>query len=126
MSTLDALRGIWTEARPLIEEQLAIAEKIAALRDAATAKGLDWSLIKALLKAVIADEEKGGGRVEQILEKASTATAYADMLGLSAILNENKYYRSPIGGPVEPAPAASIDLDEGLAWAARQQAGRAA
>ena len=86
MSTLDALREIWTEARPYVEQQLQIAEVIKGFREAATAKGLEWSSVKALIKAQIQDEQDGGKRVQKLIEKAEFATAYADMLGLN--LNE--------------------------------------
>lgn len=91
MSSSAALREIFTLGRPLVEQALDAAEQIAALRDAATAKGLDWSQLKALLKAQIQDErdEAGDGkRVKRIVEKAEFASAYADMLGL-ANMNEN-------------------------------------
>jgi hypothetical protein len=77
------LKDIFTAGRPLVEQSLAVAEQLAALRDAATEKGIDWSQAKALLKAQIQDEADGKGRVAAILEKASYATAYADMLGLN-------------------------------------------
>lgn len=89
MSTSDALREICTEARPLIEQHLDIAAQLVALRELATAKGLEWSSVKGLLKAQIEDErdESGDGkRVKRIVEKAEFASAYADMLGFN--LNE--------------------------------------
>lgn len=88
MSSSQALKEIFTEARPLIEQWLDAAEQIAALREVATAKGLDWSQLKALIKAQIQDErdEKGGSkRVKRIVEKAEFASAYAGMLGLANI-----------------------------------------
>jgi hypothetical protein len=51
MSTASDLKGIVSEARPLIEQWLDIAETMSGLREAATEKGLDWSQIKALVKA---------------------------------------------------------------------------
>lgn len=89
-SLSSALKAIVREARPLIEQQVDLAEQVAALRDAATDKGLDWSQIKALLKAMIQDErdETGDGkRVQKIIDKAEHASAYAGMLGL-AKMNE--------------------------------------
>lgn len=94
MATSDALREIFTAARPLVEQWLDVAEQIGALREVATNKGLDWSQVKALLKAQIQDErdEAGDGkRVRRIVEKAEFASAYADMLGL-ANMNEKKYF----------------------------------
>ena len=56
----------------------------------------DWSQLKALLKAQVQDERdgKGGGRVRRIVEKAEFASAYADMLGL-ANMNEENFSSSP-------------------------------
>lgn len=92
MSSSTALQQISQAARPLIEAHLDIAEQIAALRDAATAQGIDWSQLKALIKAQIQDERDGsdGKRVRKIVEKAEFAAAYADMLGLTS-LNENNF-----------------------------------
>ena len=94
MITSDQLRKIMTEARPLVEQHLDIAEQLAALRDLVSSNGGDWSALKALIKAQIKDErdETGEGKhVRKVLEKAEYATAYADMLGLS--LNEGNFVR---------------------------------
>lgn len=96
-STSEALKSICRAARPLIADGLDIAEQIAALRETATNAGLDWSQIKALLKAQIQDERDDNGdgkRVKRLLEKADHATAYADLLGL-ANMNEKKYFAPP-------------------------------
>lgn len=93
MSISSDLKNIVATARPLIEQQLDLAEQVAALRDAATAKGLDWSQIKALLKAEIQDERDETGdykRVNKIIDKANHASAYADMLGMGK-MNEKKF-----------------------------------
>lgn len=103
MSSSAALRQISTEARPLIEQWLDVSEQMAALRDVATNKGLDWSQLKALLKAQIQDErdEAGGNkRVARIVEKAEFASAYADMLGF---MNENIFLTIPIRSPRSPS-----------------------
>ena len=55
-STSTALREIFTAARPLVEQWLDIAEQMAAFREAATAKGLDWSKVRSQLKAQVQDE----------------------------------------------------------------------
>lgn len=92
MSTSEALKAICTEARPLIEQHLDIAVQLVALRELSTAKGIEWSSVKALLKAQIEDErdEAGDGkRVRKIVEKAEFASAYADMLGLN--MNEGNF-----------------------------------
>lgn len=82
------LKDIFAAGRPLIEQSLDIAEEIAALRDAATEKGLDWSQLKALLKAQIQDERDGKHRVGRIVEKADFACSYAELLGLNSKMNE--------------------------------------
>ena len=92
MSSSAALREVFAAGRPLVEQWLDVAEQIAALRDVATAKGLDWSQVKALLKAQIQDERDDDGegkRVRRIVEKAEFASAYADMLGLANVNEEN-------------------------------------
>ena len=105
MSSSTALREISTVARPLIEQWLDVSEQMAALREVATAKGLDWSQLKALLKAQIQDERDDSGegkRVARVVEKAEFACAYADMLGF---VNENNFSdQSPL-----PAPLSSPD-----------------
>lgn len=113
MSLVDEIRKVWAEARPLIEEQMAIAEKLAAMRDVASDKGIDWSQLKALIKATIADENSGktdDGRVAKLLEKASAAEQYADLLGLTpSNLTQNNF--SPVTGEVHeaaPEPASKI------------------
>lgn len=118
MSTSGALREVFTAGRPLVEAWLDIGEQIAALREVATAKGLDWSQVKALLKAQIHDErdERGDGkRVARIVEKAEFASAYADMLGLSN-MNENIFSPQSKGetnGPeVEPAASSFDEIAE--------------
>jgi len=91
MASSADLKDIFRAARPLIEQQLDLAEMVAALRDVATEKGLDWSQIKALLKAQIQDErdDNDGKRVKAIVAKAEHASAYADMLGLAKMNEEN-------------------------------------
>lgn len=86
------LKNLVAEARPVIERMLDDAELLAGFRDAATEKGIDWSQVKSLLKAQIQDERDGaeGKRVSKIIEKADHASAYADMLGLSK-MNENNF-----------------------------------
>lgn len=96
MASAKDLREVVSAARPLIEEWLDIAEQIAALRDMATDRGLDWSQIKALVKAQVQDERSGDNkRVQRIIEKAEANSAYADMLGLSEKMNENNFSAAP-------------------------------
>ena len=121
-STSAALREVFTVGRPLVEQALDIAEQIAALRDVATAKGLDWSQVKALLKATIQDErdEAGGNkRVQRIVEKAEFASAYADMLGL-ANMNENNFSDHQSSSPV-PSGAKTTAADAVLPVSAATQ-----
>lgn len=91
--TTQMLRNIMTEARPIIERQLNDAKLIAGLRDIVASNGGDWSALKALIKAHVEDEADGDGegkRVRKILDKADSSSAYADMLGL-ANMNENNF-----------------------------------
>src|SRR4051812_45458170 len=91
-SVANDLKAIFKEGRPLVERWLDISEKFAALRDDATAHGIDWSQVKALLKAQVQDERAGESRrVTRIVEKADYASAYAKLLGLGSELNEKKY-----------------------------------
>ena len=91
--TSKMLKNIMTEARPIIERQLNDAKLIAGFRDLVADNGGDWSALKALIKAHVEDENDAAGegkRVKKILEKADSSTAYADMLGL-ANMNENNF-----------------------------------
>lgn len=119
------LKMLCAEARPIIERMLDDAETLAAFREAATNKGLDWSQVKALLKAQIQDERDGepGKRIGKIIERADHASAYADMLGFSN-MNENNFSaerqaapaeeRSP---PIRPTPIIA-DPDRGRTFGA--------
>jgi len=93
MLTSKFLKDIRAEARPIIERQLDDALQLTGLREVFTAQGGDWGALKALIKAEIQDErdEAGEGkRVRKILDKADFSTAYADMLGL-ANMNEDNF-----------------------------------
>lgn len=105
MASAKDLREVVSAARPLIEQWLDIAEQIAALRDMATDRGLDWSQIKALVKAQVQDERAGDTkRVQRIIEKAEFASAYADMLGLSEKVNENIFSGESRQAPAQLPP----------------------
>jgi hypothetical protein len=106
MSVSDDLRKICTAAEPLIERWLELSEEFAAFRTAATEKGLDWSQIKAILKARKLDELDGGDgkRVKKIIEKADCASEYADMLGLGNGRVNEKNFSAPPPKPVTAAP----------------------
>lgn len=109
-STSTTLTQVFSAARPLVERWLEISEQMAALRDVATAKGLDWSQVKALVKAQVQDEhdENGDGkRVKRIIDKAEAASAYADMLGLGN-LNE-KNFSAEITDSAPPPSRAGVD-----------------
>lgn len=80
MSASD-VREFAAELRPILDRQLDDAEILAAMRDAATAKGIDWSQLKALVKAQAQDAKDDKGRVAKLVERAEFACAYADMLG---------------------------------------------
>lgn len=91
MTKASDVRGFFEEGRKLVEQDLDIAEQFKALRDAARVKNVDWSQIKALLKAQILDERDGTDkRVRAIVEKADCASAYADMLGLGSEKNNTR------------------------------------
>jgi hypothetical protein len=80
MSNVDDLRKIATAARPAIAQWLEAAEELAEFSDLCRTKELDWSQIKALLKAEYQDGQDGGQRVEKIKAKAERASEYADIL----------------------------------------------
>lgn len=105
------LKQIVTEARPLIEQQLDLAEQIAGLREVVTANGGDWSQLKALLKAQVQDERDDAGdgkRVRKILDRADYANAYADMLGLGGANMNEENFSAPEAPASAGAGAASI------------------
>lgn len=103
MTSATDLKQIATGARRLIEQAIDVAEELAAFREAASAKGIDWSQLKALLKAQVLDERDGSDkRVSKLLEKAEFATAYADMLGIgSGRMNENDEIHSSSSEPTK-------------------------
>ena len=80
MTVAENLRKICAAARPAIEAALDAAEELSEIREAASEQGLDWSQVKALLKAQIQDERDGGERVKKLVAKAENAAAYAVML----------------------------------------------
>lgn len=88
--TAQFLKGIMAEARPIIERQMNDAKLIAGFRTVVANNGGDWGALKALIKASVQDDEDGGTRVQKIVDKADDTAAYADMLGL-ANMNENNF-----------------------------------
>lgn len=120
--TAQFLKNIMTEARPIIERQMDDAKLIAGFRTVVANNGGDWGALKALIKAHIEDEndETGDGkRVQKILEKADSSTAYADMLGL-ANMNEKNFSDDQSSDPV------AAKLVEQVAKGMQTAAGRAA
>lgn len=111
MLTSKFLKGIMTEAYPVIKRQVEDAQTIAAFRDVVAANGGDWAALKALIKAHVEDtldETSEGKRVRKILEKADSSNAYADMLGLN--MNEQNFSADDDFDPftgviIEPNPA---------------------
>jgi hypothetical protein len=92
MSTAADLRKFAQELRPIVDRGLDDAEILKGLREAATEKGIDWSQLKALVKAQAQDARDDGERVKKLVTRAEFASAYADML--SANVNENDESRS--------------------------------
>lgn len=89
------LRQIHTEARPYVEQLVELNTVFTGFRKLATANGLDWGQIKALLRAEIEDGEEGGSeKVDRIIKKAEFAGEYATLLGLGSanMNNSNSIY----------------------------------
>ena len=80
MSDGAELRKIATAARPAIISWLEAAEELAGFSDLCRTKDIEWSQVKALLKAEYQDAQDGGQRVQKIIDKADRASAYAEML----------------------------------------------
>jgi hypothetical protein len=100
------LRQIRQDARPYIEQALDLAEVFTGFRKLASENGLDWGVIKALIKAEVQDEKEGGsGKVDRIIEKADFASAYADMLGLGSNMNEKIFSSETHRGPTKGEPS---------------------
>lgn len=98
------LKDIMIEARPIIERQMNDAKLIAGFREVVANAGGDWGALKALIKAHVEDEndETGEGRrVQKIRDRADDTSAYADMLGL-ANMNENNFSAANPHSSVSP------------------------
>lgn len=105
--TSQFLKGIMAEARPIIERQMNDAKIIAGLRTVVANAGGDWGALKALIKAHVEDEADDAGdgkRVKKIVDKADDTAAYADMLGL-ANMNENNFSASQSYDQRQTVPA---------------------
>jgi hypothetical protein len=90
MTVAENLRKICAAARPAIEAALDAAEELSEIREAASEQGLDWSQVKALLKAQIQDERDGGERVKKLAAKADNALTYAAMISLNNVAEKQK------------------------------------
>jgi hypothetical protein len=97
MTVAENLRKICAAARPAIEAALDAAEELSEIREAASEQGLDWSQVKALLKAQIQDERDGGERVKKLVAKADNAATYAAMLSNNVAQKQES--------PTQPKPA---------------------
>lgn len=94
MLTTKFLKDIMGEARPIIERQLDDAELIAGLRDVFSAQGGDWGALKALIKSQVQDERDDAGdgkRIRKLRDRSGNQLAYADMLGLGNMNEENSF-----------------------------------
>lgn len=95
MSKAADVKGFAEELRPHIEAALDSAEILKGLAAAAREKGIDWSALKALVKAQALDARDGTDkRVAAIIEKADFAASYADMLGFASNMNNKSESRS--------------------------------
>lgn len=110
MSTAADLRNLAQEYRPIADRALDDAEILKGLRETATNKGIDWSQLKALVKAQAQDARDDGDRVQKLVAKAEFASAYADML--RANVNESGEIRSSSVEPERPAPIRPHPVDD--------------
>jgi hypothetical protein len=95
MNTAD-LKAIASEARLVIDRALDDAEILKGLSEAARAKGIDWTQLKALVKAHAQDARDGGHRVGKLVERADFACAYAAALGGRQDERETETRSSPL------------------------------
>jgi hypothetical protein len=72
---MSELGKILNAARPVVEQWLDVAAQFAALREAAAEQGLDWSRIKASLKAEIESEHGTRRRDAKDVARRSRARA---------------------------------------------------
>lgn len=124
MTLASDLRNIVAAARPTVTEWLDISEQFVGFREACKAKGIDWSQVKALIKAQVQDERDGGRRVEKIVEKADFASSYAAMLGLlPENMNEENNSESLDGITADEVPASDASASPKPASGAKEAAG---
>ena len=88
MTVADNLRKVCQAAWAPMERMIEDAEEPVEIRNAAKDQGLDWTPVKALLKARIQDERDGGDRVAKLVAKADTASEYAAILNFVADKNK--------------------------------------
>ena len=111
MTSPSDIRSFFGECRLLAEQGRDLRLKFAAMREAATAKGIDWSQLKALATADVADEEKGDGKkVAKVVEKADFASAYADILGLRRNEDERKTETRSSSRATEPQKQTPVSV----------------
>lgn len=77
---LTKLRKIMAAARPVVSKWLDVSEEMAGFSELCRGEKLDWSQIKALLKAQEQDHRDGKDRVSKLLAKAGKALDYAQAL----------------------------------------------
>lgn len=94
MSRASDVKALATELRPYIETLIDTAEILKGMASAAREKGIDWTALKALVKAQALDARDGTDkRVAAIIDKADFAASYADMLGFASA-NMNNFSES--------------------------------
>lgn len=105
-----ALNSIVAAARPLIEDWLDIADQLAAFRETADEKNLDWSQIKNLLKATILDERDDGERVAKLSAKAGKISEYLELLKPTS--GDKKSPNEPTSFSISGTPGVSFNNTE--------------
>lgn len=97
--TREFIQGIRESEQSFLRQSIELGKHFADVRKRVADEGGDWSVLKAILKAEILDEE-GGEHVKKILERVSNGAGYADLLGLDV---NKKNFSSKI--PDRPAPS---------------------
>lgn len=99
MSHANDILSLASEARPVIEEWLRAAEKIAAFREFATEKEIEWSQLKAVIVASIKDEADSGERLKKLADTADNRLSYAAIFLKTNSATENKIKLSVVWSP---------------------------
>lgn len=118
------IRDVAKETRPIIEQMMEGAEVLARLGRVCRDNDIDWSQLKALIKAQIRDEqdEEGKGEyVAAIINRADAAQAYVDILsGQKSFSDEQSSHqknKTDAQSPTAPAPAEQL-APKNEQWAA--------